>query len=659
MPRVKIVILSLQGNSTEMDKIRIIDKLLKGIEYQITELQEQDIQLTANLIHEGHYDVVICSEDTMLSQWQLSERCAQLDPSGKRPVFCIDGTVENILDREFSHTSFSGAVGVVKQDPTHHSTFKFEKAYGFANEGIPNEMSTRFNIGSNTKMLTSIAIAKLIEEGGLELDTPIHDSLASIECDPFYKKVFAAIPKTTPRELLSHTSGLTDRLGKIFENDLGSQVIGFSKVRDYVEQFTTFNKELPLDAHTFNYCNFGYDLLGLAIEAINKDYYAYLKNKVLDIAGMVHTEPQRAPGSAFAVPYMESSPGLMPVLAIQSQDSEIVPLVEKAHALLKYAEGFSKYIDDMNSLITEYHRGLQECPPNQFDAFKAVIAERIAPILSALKEPLEAIGKVGLPLHQKIMEIETKSPKDPRLSFLSKLDTFYFQLYEYLSPTPLMGVLNSLSIASPSGRNMYSTVDDMLQFAEALHSGALSACSQHLTIQTAPISSDNPSRRYGFGCFITGGEQELQYTIEHGGDAPGMHAAFQMYPNAGFTVVTLANNDAAPQEMAKRVEKFLIFGEKQSVLYFDQSINPDVTLLLQEALTERIGSLELSRSESSASEAKPTAEIKEDTALTEKTINKSSLAKTSEAGYFASTHSSRQKQREKFHQVESTKKSWK
>ena len=56
------------------------------------------------------------------------------------------------------------------------------------------------------------------EEGSVfSLDTSIYESLIQAEklgkvIDPFYLNVFSTIPDTTPRQLLSHTSGLRDHL---------------------------------------------------------------------------------------------------------------------------------------------------------------------------------------------------------------------------------------------------------------------------------------------------------------------------------------------------------------------------------------------------------------------------------------------------------------
>ena len=224
---LKALILSHQGVISEDEKSRLIASLPSGIEYQIE--IGSNLESAESLIKNRNYDIVVCTQDLKISPWELLKRCELVNPNEQKPIFVIDGQVEDILQREFALSPFSGAAAIVKENPESHAIeFKFEGAYNAANEDAPNSLSTHFNIGSSTKMMTSVAFAKLMEEEGsiFSLDTPIYESLIQAEklgkvMDPFYLNVFSTIPDTTPRQLLSHTSGLRDHLGKIFEGDLG------------------------------------------------------------------------------------------------------------------------------------------------------------------------------------------------------------------------------------------------------------------------------------------------------------------------------------------------------------------------------------------------------------------------------------------------------
>lgn len=83
----------------------------------------------------------------------------------------------------------------------------------------------------------------------------------------------------------------------------------------------------------------------------------------------------------------------------------------------------------------------------------------------------------------------------------------------------------------------YTTVGDLLKFAQALQAGTL--LSQAMLAQaTSPQMEEN---WYGFG-FITVGEGPLR-RYGHGGDADGMNADFRVFPESGWVLVSLSNLD--------------------------------------------------------------------------------------------------------------------
>lgn len=83
----------------------------------------------------------------------------------------------------------------------------------------------------------------------------------------------------------------------------------------------------------------------------------------------------------------------------------------------------------------------------------------------------------------------------------------------------------------------YTTVGDLLKFAQALQSGKLLSPTM-LGQATSPQMQEN---WYGFG-FITVGEGPLR-RYGHGGDADGMNADFRVYPESGWVLVSLSNLD--------------------------------------------------------------------------------------------------------------------
>jgi CubicO group peptidase (beta-lactamase class C family) len=83
----------------------------------------------------------------------------------------------------------------------------------------------------------------------------------------------------------------------------------------------------------------------------------------------------------------------------------------------------------------------------------------------------------------------------------------------------------------------YTTAADLIRFGEALLSGRLIS-KEMLRQATSP---QRPDGWYGFGFWIGG--QGPTRNWGHGGGAPGMNAAFRVYPELDAIVVALANLD--------------------------------------------------------------------------------------------------------------------
>jgi D-alanyl-D-alanine carboxypeptidase len=89
---------------------------------------------------------------------------------------------------------------------------------------------------------------------------------------------------------------------------------------------------------------------------------------------------------------------------------------------------------------------------------------------------------------------------------------------------------------SPAGGG-YTTAADLIRFGKALRSGKL--ISKAMLAQAT--SPQRPDGWYGFGFFIAG--QGPTRNWGHGGGAPGMNAAFRVFPELDAVVVALANLD--------------------------------------------------------------------------------------------------------------------
>ncbi len=204
-------------------------------------------------------------------------------------VFCISmillgcnksgfkGEIAIYLDDLAAKDSFSGVVLVARDGKP-----ILEKAYGWANRDheIPNQVDTKFNLGSMNKMFTAIAVLQLAQQGKLAVDDTIVEHL------PDYPNREVA-GQVTIHHLLTHTSGLGDFFTAEF--------LEISK-----DRFRTLNDYLPLfvdqplqfePGSQGSYSNAGYIVLGLIIEEITgQSYFDYVRENIYQPCGMANTD---------------------------------------------------------------------------------------------------------------------------------------------------------------------------------------------------------------------------------------------------------------------------------------------------------------------------------------------------------------------------------
>jgi CubicO group peptidase (beta-lactamase class C family) len=313
------------------------------------------------------------------------------------------------LDRLVVQDRFSGAVLLAK-----NSEVLFEQAYGFANHafGARNNVDTKFNLASDGKMFTAVAIMQLAEQGKLRLDETVLKQL------PDYPNKEVA-SKITVRELLTHKSGLGDIFGKEY---FDANPTRFWTLESYLPLFAS--KPLLFEPGTkSSYSNAGYVVLGLVIERVSgESYYKYIQDNVFNLAGMSDT-------------------------------------------------GCYSVSDDVPNLALGYTRLVAgEVPGGRTQASEA-----------------------------------------PRR------------------------VTVSLSRGSSAG-GCYSTVGDMLRFAQAAESHKLvnqEYTNQLMTGEASDWMGPMTRLEHGSGVRVVG----------HAGGAPGISTWLDMYPDLGYTVVVLSNYD--------------------------------------------------------------------------------------------------------------------
>lgn len=195
---------------------------------------------------------------------------------------------------------FTGAVLIAKDGVP-----IFKKAHGYANRSfnIPNQIDTKFNLGSMNKMFTGVAIMQLVEDGKIQLEGKIIDYV------PDYPNKDVA-NRVTIHQLLTHTAGLGHFWTEEFmrtSKDL------FREIEDYLPIFA--NDTLLFEPGSrYSYSNAGFMVLGLIIEKVTgESYFDYVREHIYKPAGMVNTDAYEndyvVPNLAVGYTKMQARPG--------------------------------------------------------------------------------------------------------------------------------------------------------------------------------------------------------------------------------------------------------------------------------------------------------------------------------------------------------------
>ena len=88
----------------------------------------------------------------------------------------------------------------------------------------------------------------------------------------------------------------------------------------------------------------------------------------------------------------------------------------------------------------------------------------------------------------------------------------------------------------------YTTARDLLRFATALQSFKLLDREHTSLLLSGKVETPRPGLRYAYG-FEDARLPDGKRRVGHGGGAPGMNATFSMFPDSGFVLVVLANQD--------------------------------------------------------------------------------------------------------------------
>ena len=187
--------------------------------------------------------------------------------------------LDTLFQRMYNHNMFNGNVLIAKSN---HIIYQKSFGYRVKEKNQLLNDTTLFQLASVSKVITSIGVLLLYEQGKLKLDQSVTDFLPEF---PF--------KNITIRNLLSHRSGIPNY--PYFCDQLLKNQTTVLCNQDILDIMIKHEPKCYLKPNTrFNYSNTNYALLALIIEKISKKSFSdFLKQELFIPLGMKHTYTHR------------------------------------------------------------------------------------------------------------------------------------------------------------------------------------------------------------------------------------------------------------------------------------------------------------------------------------------------------------------------------
>ncbi|HWN70465.1 MAG TPA: serine hydrolase domain-containing protein [Haliangium sp.] len=172
---------------------------------------------------------------------------------------------------------WSGGVGLARRESS-------------GEPATPIGADTMFRVGSITKTVVALAILRLVEEGRLDLDTPVRDIAPEIDMSNAWDDT----APITVAHLLEHTAGFDDaRFNEMYVPGQGDAELS---VTDALAQNPRSRASRWQPGRYHAYSNPGYSVAAYVIEKITGEPFdRHVEREVLRPLGMWHTSFSRTP----------------------------------------------------------------------------------------------------------------------------------------------------------------------------------------------------------------------------------------------------------------------------------------------------------------------------------------------------------------------------
>ncbi len=194
--------------------------------------------------------------------------------SEEEMIEAIEEDIRKLVEKNL----FSGVLVIAKK-----GKILYHKCEGYADKSLktPNDLDTKFNLGSMNKIFTSVAIAKLVQEEKLSFEDTVSKFLPEFNIDQS--------DKVKVHHLLTHSSGL----GNFFNEEYMKNKDKYTEIMDFLKLIE--KEKLAFNpGERFQYSNSGFEVLGAIIEKVSgRSYYDYVREEVFLPAGMCDSDSYR------------------------------------------------------------------------------------------------------------------------------------------------------------------------------------------------------------------------------------------------------------------------------------------------------------------------------------------------------------------------------
>ena len=205
------------------------------------------------------------------------------------------GRLHSFIQKQVGAGKYSGAITLIARNGKIADWQTF--GYRDVEARLPMEKDTIVRIYSMTKIITTVAVMMLFEEGHFGLEDPIGDYISELKNLKVFKggtvekpEVVDAVRAVTIKQLLTHTSGI--RYGDA--NTVGGQLYRNAKPQESssLQEFIGILGKLPLLDQPGEKWGYGYsvDVLGRLIEVVSgKALEDFLQERIFAPLGMKDT----------------------------------------------------------------------------------------------------------------------------------------------------------------------------------------------------------------------------------------------------------------------------------------------------------------------------------------------------------------------------------